>query len=166
MKNGRPSAYNKDIHPKLARALAGVQLNRKQIAERLGISLATYSNWKKRYGEFSRALDEGFAVCNEMVENALFRRAVGYEYDDTHITHHRGEIIETPVKKHLPPNVDAIKQWQSHQDKDRWGDNPVETHVLHKTLDRDGNEVGIDWSKYSDQELRDMQAQLEKQPDK
>jgi transposase len=54
-----------------------------EIAKELKIAVSTLYLWQKKYPEFSEALKEGKKVADDKVEQALFRRAVGYEYVET-----------------------------------------------------------------------------------
>lgn len=54
----------------------------KQIAQNMGVSERTFTEWKKRFPSVSSALKKGKEVVDRQVENALFKRAVGYEYTE------------------------------------------------------------------------------------
>ena len=53
-----------------------------QIAQNIGIRAATLYEWKKRFPEISEALKRGKEVIDRQVENALLKRALGYEYKE------------------------------------------------------------------------------------
>lgn len=53
-----------------------------EIAKRLGVALSTFYVYKQRYAEFSEALKKGKAIADYEVEDALFKRATGYAYED------------------------------------------------------------------------------------
>ncbi len=53
-----------------------------QIAKNMGISVSTLYEWKKKYPEISDALKKGKEVVDREVENALFKRAIGYKTTD------------------------------------------------------------------------------------
>ena len=55
-------------------------LTDEQIAKNCGCNAATLYDWKKRYPEISKALKKGKEVVDIQVENALLKRALGYEY--------------------------------------------------------------------------------------
>ncbi len=55
-------------------------LTDEQIAENIGISRSTLNMWKNRYSDISDTLKRGKDVIDLQVENALLRRALGYEY--------------------------------------------------------------------------------------
>lgn len=53
-----------------------------QIADKLNISMSTLSNYKLEHLEIVEALKRGKEVIDVQVENALLKRALGYEYDE------------------------------------------------------------------------------------
>lgn len=79
-----------------------------QIAKKVGCSCSTLYEWKKRYSEISEALKKGKEVVDFQVENALLKRALGYDVED----------------KHIPPDVTAIIFWLKNRRPDRWRQNP------------------------------------------
>lgn len=57
-------------------------LTDEQIAENIGIQRQTLYDWKKKYSDISYALKKGKEVIDRQVENALLKRALGYEYTE------------------------------------------------------------------------------------
>ena len=55
-------------------------LTDEQIAKNCGCNAGTLYEWKKKYPEISEALKKGKEVVDIQVENALLKRALGYEY--------------------------------------------------------------------------------------
>ena len=86
-------------------------LTEKQIAKNLGISRNTLNDYKNRYPDFSDTLKRGKQVCVAEIENALVRRALGYEYEEikTYIKDDaQGTTTYTEKTiKHQPPDVGA-----------------------------------------------------------
>ena len=56
-----------------------------QIAARIGITTSTLYDWKNKYSEFSEALKRGKEVVDIEVENALLKRALGYDYTEERV---------------------------------------------------------------------------------
>ena len=111
-----------------------------QIAQKIGISLSTYYEWQNKFPEFSEAIKKGKAPVDVQVENALLKRALGYDYEEV-IT----EVEEIPagkgpdgqqiirqkkhirkVTRHVPPEVAAQIFWLKNRRPGRWRDK-VET---------------------------------------
>lgn len=56
-------------------------LTDEQIAEeKIGVNRTTLYDWKKKYPDISDALKKGKEIVDRQVENALLKRALGYEY--------------------------------------------------------------------------------------
>ena len=58
-------------------------LTDEQIADNIGISRSTLNTWKDKYSDISDTLKRGKEVVDRQVENALLKRALGYEYTET-----------------------------------------------------------------------------------
>ena len=102
-----------------------------QIAHNMGIAYSTFRDWVSKYPALSAALKKGKAPVDYEVENALRKRAIGYDYEE--IT----EEIETlkdgstkkhirKVKKHVPGDVLAMFFWLKNRRPDKWRDKPVD----------------------------------------
>ena len=84
-------------------------LTDEQIACNMGICRDTLIQWKKKYSDISDTLKKGKEVVDRQVENALFKRALGYEY--TEIIKER--IDDTGQKKRHSNGIELTEQqWQ------------------------------------------------------
>lgn len=90
-----------------------------QIAQNIGIVASTLYEWKKQYPEISDALKKGKEVVDRQVENALLKRALGYEYDE--ITTEFGKETKR-VTKQVVPDVTAQIFWLKNRKPDQWRD--------------------------------------------
>ncbi len=101
-------------------------LTDEQIAEKIGISRSTLSDWKNKFSDISDALKKGKEIVDIQVENALLKRALGYEYDEQRIEKSEKDgtkIIQTV--KHVPPDVGAAAFWLKNRRPDKWRDKPT-----------------------------------------
>ncbi|NCB72309.1 MAG: helix-turn-helix domain-containing protein, partial [Clostridia bacterium] len=57
-------------------------LNDEQIAKNMGINVATLYKYKNLYSKINEALKRGKEVIDIEVENALYKRAIGYTYEE------------------------------------------------------------------------------------
>lgn len=57
-------------------------LTDKQISSNIGVSERTFTDWKKNHSAISSVLKKGKEVVDIQVENALLKRALGYEYTE------------------------------------------------------------------------------------
>lgn len=110
--------YTDEILPLLEKyCKAG--LNNKQIATSLGIGEKTFYEWRRDKPQFAQSLKKYRGVTDIMVENALFKSAVGFEFQETTLERRRTgkdeqgqwiyEMVPTVItNKHIPGN--AISQ--------------------------------------------------------
>lgn len=107
----------------LIQGMARDGLTQQQIANNLGISIDTLIENKKKYSEFNNALKKGKEVIDFEVENALLKRALGYEYEEE--TYENG-ILTKKVKKQVAPDTTAQIFWLKNRKPNTWKDK-VET---------------------------------------
>ena len=101
-------------------------LTDEQIAVNMGIVPSTLYEWKRNYSEFSEALKNGKDVADRQVENALFRRAVGYKaVEIIRERNDEGELVVTKeVTKEVPPDTAAGIFWLKNRKPNVWRDKP------------------------------------------
>lgn len=92
-------------------------LTDEQIAKNMGIVPSTLYEWKKKSKEFSETLKKGKEVVDFEVENALLKRALGYEYEEE--TYENGILIKK-VKKQVAPDTTAMIFWLKNRKKTQW----------------------------------------------
>lgn len=92
-------------------------LTDEQIAKNIGIAPSTFYEWKKKSKEFSETLKKGKEVVDFEVENALLKRALGYEYEEE--TYENGILIKK-VKKQVAPDTTAMIFWLKNRRKEQW----------------------------------------------
>lgn len=117
----RPSKYHTHVKPKLEliQGWASDGLTDQQIAEKLGISHDTFYTYKKQYSEFSEVLKKGKEVADYEVQNALFRAAIGFHYDEQSTTATGGVVT---LRKFCKPNTSAQIFWLKNRCPDKWRD--------------------------------------------
>ena len=102
-------------------------LTDEQIAHNIGITRTTLYDWKNKYPDISYALKRGKEVIDRQVENALLKRALGYEYEEVKQIiekdekGHDRERIEKTVK-YVAPDVTAQIFWLKNRRPDVWRD--------------------------------------------
>nr|DAK49218.1 MAG TPA: terminase small subunit [Caudoviricetes sp.] len=90
-----------------------------QIATNIGISYSTFKEWKKKFPDFSAALKKGKDVVDREVENALYKSAIGFTYEEETVTN-AGDVVL--VKKYSKPNTTAQIFWLKNRKRNQWTD--------------------------------------------
>ena len=125
----------------LLEAWARDGLTDEQIAKNMGIAESTLYAWKGKYPEFSDSLKKGKEVVDIQVENALFKRAMGYKtvevteesrmigVDDDKVPIY--VMAESKrVYKEFPPDVTAQIFWLKNRKPKEWRDKQqIDTNI-------------------------------------
>ena len=96
-----------------------------QVAKNMGISKTTLYDWMNKYPAISDAVKKGKQPVDFEVENALLKRALGYEIEETNtfITmNSKGEKVQkvNKTKKHIAPDATAAIFWLKNRRPDKW----------------------------------------------
>lgn len=113
-------------------------LTDEQIAHNMGIASSTLYDWKKRYPEISESLKRGKEIVDRQVENALLKRALGYEYEEVKEKFEGNVMTErTVIKKEAIPDITAQIFWLKNRKPGDWRDKrePEDTTAIER-LDR------------------------------
>lgn len=103
-------------------------LTDEQIAANIGIAPKTLYRWKDSHSPICQALKKGKEVVDIQVENALLKRALGYDYEEVTVeADGRGKPIKVKkVTKHVPSDVAAMMIWLKNRKRGVWMDKPTE----------------------------------------
>lgn len=131
-KRGRP---REDIYEKYVRGkeeiIAADCLNGADnagLAKRLGCGKTTLGKLIRNYPDFKKLIKESKTDADLKVQSALYKRALGYEYEETttKVTVNKdGEGTTTFVektKKHLAPDTAAAFIWLKNRMPEEWKD--------------------------------------------
>lgn len=97
-------------------------LTDEQIAHNIGVARTTLYDWKNKYSDISDALKKGKEVVDREVENALLKRALGYEYEETKVEDDGYEKKITKTIKEVVPDVTAQIFWLKNRKPTVWRD--------------------------------------------
>ncbi|MFS7402221.1 HNH endonuclease [Carnobacterium maltaromaticum] len=114
VKKGRKSKYDTHVAPRLQEIEWWCRegLTEIEICKRLDVAESTFNNYKREFSELMESLKKGKEIADYQVEDALFKRAVGYEY--TEITRER--IVDTGQKKrHGGESELTTEEWEMAQ---------------------------------------------------
>lgn len=109
----------------IAEGYARRGLSDADIAKNLGISLDAYYRYQKQFPEFYEAIKRGKRPANIIVENALFKRCVGFEFEEPSTETYVDEKGKKHVKKktttkYIIPDINAIRFWLINREPDLW----------------------------------------------
>lgn len=116
------SKYKDWITPEALTLLQGWArdgLTDEQIAGNIGIHVSTLYDWKNNHPEISETLKLGKEVIDRHVENALLKRAMGYQYDEVTI---EGGVETKRVTKEVHPDTTAQIFWLKNRRPAEWRD--------------------------------------------
>lgn len=109
---------------------ARMGLTDEQIAKNMGVNKTTLYDWMKKFPDISNSIKKGKAPIDFEVENALFKRAIGYEYEEVETTieeidgKQRKRIKK--IKKVALPETSAMIFWLKNRKPEQWRKlNPV-----------------------------------------
>jgi hypothetical protein len=101
--------------------MAALGMTDVQIASLLGVCEDTLTTWKK-HPEFIRVLKKGKDSADSKVVESLYRRATGYDHEDTYFSSYMGVVSATPYTKHYAPDPTSMIFWLKNRMKDEWRD--------------------------------------------
>lgn len=111
----------------LLQAKSRDSLTRSELAEKVGITPMTLSRWEKKYPQIADAVRSGREIVDAKVENAMLKKALGYETTEVKtVVKANGSEEVTTVHKNVPPDVSAASVWLKNRCPDKWKDKPSE----------------------------------------
>lgn len=125
---GRPTKYRQEYAEQAAK-LCNLGATDAQLADFFEVSISTISLWKVEHKKFSDAIKLSKEIANERVEQSLYRRAMGYEHDETDIRVINNELVMTPIRKHYPPDATAMIFWLKNRNAAEWRDKVEQEHT-------------------------------------
>lgn len=120
-KGGRPLKFEK-INPSRVEYLVKKGFTKKEVAEFFGASVDALNRWLKKYPEMDAAFDDWKAVADDKVEQALFRKATGYQTTETKVFMSNGQPVTETVEKNYAPDTIAGIFWLKNRKPRHWRD--------------------------------------------
>lgn len=106
-----------------------------QVAKNIGVNRDTLYTWKKKYPDISDALKRGKEVIDVEVENALFKKATGFNktvkkaikvkeiiYENGKRKSEKEHIEYADEEIYIPPDTTAQIFWLKNRKPDIWRD--------------------------------------------
>jgi hypothetical protein len=139
--NGRPSLY-KPRYAKVAKELCERGATNADLARFFKVSVFTIRQWRLQYEDFSTAVRVGKRAADDRVEESLYQRAIGYDFDTVKVFRDKNgkPALSEPYIEHIPPDVEACKWWLRNRRPDRWRDK-IEVEQRSSMADRSPEEI-------------------------
>ena len=103
--------YNEDKVKEAYELSAMFGATEKQLAVYWGVSLPTIALWKNTHEDFALALQQGKLKADIEVAKALYRNAVGFEYEEEVAFNNKGVILKTMLRKQRLPDAWSEVKW-------------------------------------------------------
>lgn len=121
---GRKNKYETHVKPHLQEIPKWYEdLTEAQIADKLGISVASFENYKLKYPELVASLQSGKEILVEELKDSLKMKAKGFHYKETkktirNVNGQKTQVIEE-YERYSPPDTGAIHLLLKNLD-DNW----------------------------------------------
>lgn len=128
---GRNGKYESHVQPRLETIKAWRRRGQTQaeVADNLAISVRSLEKYKVEHKELAEALMIGKDDADALVENALFKRAMGYEYEEVEtIISADGKARVKKIKKQVAPDVTAQIFYLKNRRSQEWRDRKALEH--------------------------------------
>lgn len=134
----RKSKYEEYVKPLLpqitewARSGATVE----EIATACGVAKSTFCDYQNKYSELSDALRTGRQQVILNIKASLYKKAIGYDYEEKRGVQKDGKTVSVEVyKRHCPPDTTAAAMMLRNLDEE-WRDrDKVQTDFKEKEIE-------------------------------
>lgn len=150
---GRKSKYDEYVKPYLKQITEWAKsgATEKEICFALGISQSTFYEYKKQFSELSNALRIGRQKVILDVKAALYKRAIGFEYEEKRGVRKGDKVVSTEIYvKYAPPDTTAAAMLLRNYEE-QWRDkDSVQTDFKRQEIEikkalAEANNFGIDF---------------------
>ena len=123
MAKGRVLEWLEEDKLKLLEGWARNGLTNEQIAKNIGVNPKTIYDWMNKEPKIKQALKKGKEVVDLEVENALFKRAIGYTITIMEQKIDKDGMVHDVIRDvHVPGDVTAQIFWLKNRKKHDWRD--------------------------------------------
>ncbi len=150
---GRRSKYDEYVKPHLKQITEWAKsgATEKEISDALGVALSTFSDYKNKYSELSDALRTGRQTVVLDIKAALYKKAIGFEYEEMRGVKKEGKVVHTEIfKRYSPPDTTAAAMLlrnydDEYRDKDSAQTNFKQQEIEIKKALAEANNFGVDF---------------------
>jgi hypothetical protein len=142
MGTGRPSVYNPDEYPKIAREQTACGKTLADLAQLFDVARSTIQDWQAAHPAFAVAIKLGREDATDKVEASLFERATGYRHASEKIVVVSGgegmgsSVERVPIEVQYPPDTAAARLWLTNLRAGNWKDRQSVEHSGTLTLEQ------------------------------
>ena len=145
---GRPLLWSNGF-PQIAFEMALLGAEDKDIARAFGVSKDQFLKWVENKAELAQALSEGKLLADSKVAASLYKRAVGFTYEEEVLHVIKGEVVRSVVTKHVIPDPWSAHKWLSARQPQLWTDTS-KSEITHTNI----NINKFDFNGLSTEELK------------
>ena len=150
---GRKSKYDEYVKPYLAQITEWARsgATEKEISFALGVALSTFSDYKNKYSELSDALRAGRQTVILNVKAALYKKAIGFEYEEKRGVKKGDKVVSTEIyKKYSPPDTTAAAMLLRNYEEEWRDKDSVQTDFKRQEIEikkalAEANNFGVDF---------------------
>ncbi|WP_020604004.1 transposase [Spirosoma spitsbergense] len=153
-KRGAPTKYKPEYAEEARKFCLLEGATDEELATSFGVSAKTIDNWKIKYPDFLRSVQEGKKIADANVAEGFYKRAVGIEFTEVTRELIANELTVTKeVTKLIPPDPGAALNWLKNRQPAKWRD---KVEVAHS-----GKIETNDLSHLSDEQLNLLLSELQ-----
>ena len=149
---GRKNKYESNVKPYLSEIPKWYEtMTEGQIAKKLGISVASFENYKLKYPELVECLSTGKEILADELKSSLRKKAKGFYYTETKKTYLEingvisGEIKVEKTEKYAAPDTGAIHLLLKNIDPDWRNDDQTTVDLKKEKLDLEKQKAEDVW---------------------
>lgn len=150
---GRKSKYDEHVKPYLNQIAEWKKSGAtdKEISDALGIALSTFSEYKNQYSELSDALRTGKQTVILNVKAALYKKAIGFEYEEKRGVKKGDKVVSTEIfKRYSPPDTTAAAMLLRNYDDEYRDKDSAQTDFKRQEIEikkalAEANNFGVDF---------------------
>ena len=145
---GRPLLWSNGF-PQIAFEMALLGAEDNDIARAFVVSKDQFLKWVENKAELAQALSEGKLLADSKVAASLYKRAVGFSYEEEVLHVIKGEVVRSVVTKHVIPDPWSAHKWLSARQPQLWTDTS-KSEITHTNI----NINKFDFNGLSTEELK------------
>ena len=125
---------------KMALSLANKGLTKKEISEKLNVSVRTLERYQKINNELATKIKENEEEISQLIKIA-FKVAKGYKNKTKKVLKTKSGIEVVEVEENIPPSSDMIKYLLNNRDRINFSNNPNKDKLDRELLELKKKEI-------------------------